>query len=51
MQSKGCIAIVDSYTGAIDIRITPFGITTVELGGLTGLIPQYRQQPWVFLVR
>jgi hypothetical protein len=49
LQSKGCIAIADSHTGAIDVRITPFGVTTVESGGLTGLIPQYRQEPWVFL--
>lgn len=51
LETKGCIAVVDSYTKAIDVRITPFGVTTVESGGLTGLIPQYRQEPWVFLTK
>lgn len=49
LQSKGCLGIATTnMAGPRDIQITPFGMTTAEAGGLTGLIPSYRQEPWKF---
>ncbi|PMB48678.1 hypothetical protein CEN41_00635 [Fischerella thermalis CCMEE 5330] len=50
LQSKGYIKVITRQMGNVaQIQITPFGIMTVESGGVTGVIDQYRQEPLRFL--
>lgn len=50
LQSQGCITVsVDAWNTLGQLQITPFGITTIESGGSTGVIKKYRQNPSQFL--
>lgn len=50
LQSKGYVSVITRTMGTpTQVKITPFGITTVKSGGVTGIIQQYRQNPSLFV--
>jgi hypothetical protein len=50
LQSKGYVSVITQSLGTpTQVKITPFGATTVESGGITGIMQKYRQNPSLFL--
>ncbi len=50
LQSKGYMKVITRHQGNVaQVQITPFGVMTIESGGVTGVIEQYRQEPMLFL--
>jgi DNA-binding PadR family transcriptional regulator len=52
LQGQGCIKVMARQMGSAEtvtqVQITPFGVATVESGGVTAVIEYYRQDPSLF---